>query len=73
VILASDNDGDDNYVDVSIRKMAENLQKRGIPVTVLMPRLPCGKDKIDWNDILIHQGLEQLQKQLKFDPIATFD
>ena len=62
VIIAADNDGDDNEESKSIKKLQKTLKQHEIDLEIKRPKLLPSSDKTDWNDILLHNGYDNMKK-----------
>ncbi|MBA2649169.1 MAG: AAA family ATPase [Legionella sp.] len=60
VILAADNDGADSPTRKTTQEATQMLREQGIDVRIIYPDMLANKDKTDWNDILVEQGIEAL-------------
>jgi len=61
VIIAADNDGNSDKNDDAIVKFKSVLEEHNVRVQVKMPKLAKNVSKIDWNDVLVKQGLARLK------------
>ena len=68
IILAADNDGIGSNAERLTKEAQEQLQKKGIKLTVIEPKAIEGLDKTDWNDVLKVKGIKKVQKQLGIAP-----
>lgn len=67
VILAGDNDGEDSTTRRLTQEAYKALQAalpEELDCTLVIPPHFCEHSKVDWNDILKHQGLAQLRQHL---------
>jgi len=65
VILCADNDDLDSPTQKAVEKAAKNLSEQNITVFIAEPHKPDDKTKWDFNDALVHQGLEQVRNDLE--------
>ena len=62
VIIAADNDGNDSEDSKTIKKLQKSLKTHGIDLEIKRPKLLESSDKTDWNDILLHNGYDNMKK-----------
>lgn len=63
VIIAGDFDGEKAKTAGMNEEVADSLRKQGINARVVYPEPLKGLKKTDWNDVLVHQGQEAIQRQ----------
>ena len=68
VILAADNDGIGSNAERLTKEAQQQLEKKGIKLTVIEPKAIEGLAKTDWNDVLKAKGIAKVQKQLGIAP-----
>lgn len=73
VIICADNDGIAFKKDKSLQKVVKHLQENGKVVDVLYPKIMGTNSKIDYNDVLLQSGKNEISKQLKSDKMANID
>lgn len=64
MIICQDNDGVDSGTAKSVARAAEKLAKQGIDVWLTEPTKPDNQKKWDFNDVLMHQNIEQIKQDL---------
>lgn len=65
VIIAGDNDNSVKSKTLTITKEAQALLKtEGIDAKLIIPQSISGREKTDWNDVHISQGLREVKQQL---------
>ena len=67
VIVAGDNDVDPEKASMKItRKSCSILQKKLSPlkVSLVLPNLRGQQRELDWNDVLLSEGIQSLEEQL---------
>lgn len=64
ILICADNDGQDSTTQKSIEKSAEKLAQRGMDVWVAEPQKPEQQAKWDFNDVLLANGIIQVQQDL---------
>jgi ATP-dependent exoDNAse (exonuclease V) alpha subunit len=64
VIIAADNDGVRSTTRKITEKAADKLRADGIDTQVIYPALIKDRQKTDWNDVLLNQGIEEVKTQL---------
>ena len=65
VFLAADNDGENALSRVTTEKACTTLREAGIDVRLVYPNPLPGKQKTDWNDILVARGKEAFGLEFK--------
>ncbi len=71
VIIAADNDGELSKTRAVIDKTLEALKQNDVQARAIFPDAIQGKNKTDWNDVLLHRGVTEIQRQLFGKDIAT--
>ena len=64
IILAADNDGIGSNAEKLTKQAQQQLEKKGVKLTVIEPKAIEGLAKTDWNDVLKVKGIKKVQKQL---------
>ena len=64
VLICADNDGHDSATAKSVTRAAEKLSQRRMDVWVAEPQKPLDKAKWDFNDVLLTEGIAQVQGDL---------
>ncbi|WP_440652060.1 DUF7146 domain-containing protein [Cysteiniphilum sp. 19S12-1] len=67
VIIAGDNDGVDSKSYALTYEAQAALKAQGIDVRVILPQNIEGFKKTDWNDVLVHQHVDDISEQMGLD------
>ena len=62
VIIAADNDGLASSARLTTEKACQTLKNQGVDARIAYPPMLAGKDKTDWNDVLVDGGIDALSK-----------
>lgn len=65
VVICADQDGPQAQSYQSVLKAAEQYLKQGLRVFIAMPKPLEGFEKVDFNDVLKHSGVSEVQKILE--------
>ncbi|HAU0369103.1 TPA: AAA family ATPase [Legionella pneumophila] len=65
VFIAADNDGEDAASRKTTEKACVTLREAGIDVRIVYPNALPGKQKTDWNDVLVAKGKDALLSEFK--------
>ncbi len=65
IVICADQDGPQAQSYQSVLKAAEHYLKQGLRVFIAMPKPLEGFEKVDFNDVLKHQGVSEVQKILE--------
>ena len=73
VIICADNDGIPYKSDKTLQKVVNNLQENGKVVDIIYPKMIDGYSKVDYNDVLLKLGKNEVHTQLKSRKINNID
>ena len=65
IVICADQDGPKAQSYQAVLKAAEQYLKQGLRVFIAMPKPLEGFEKVDFNDVLKHQGVSEVQKILE--------
>ncbi len=71
VIIAGDNDGVESRSYALTYEAQAKLKEQGIDARVIMPKSIEGFKKTDWNDVLVHQHVDDISEQMGLTRLHT--